>query len=317
MSDVETLVQRIEAIGWRAAVVPFARRSEAVAQVVARHERGELDEAFYQEYLAPLLAEPVPERPTPRSLILVAAPERPVRLRFTLDGESIPVIVAPGYVRRPRRPVVEVVAEILAPLGFSAARVDGPQKTMATLSGFARYGRNNLAYVEGLGSLCALASLVSDLPCDEEPAHEQARLARCQACRSCCAACPTGAIAEDRFLLRAERCLSFWNERSPEVAFPAWIDPSWHNALFGCLLCQQACPENRACLAETIDGPRFDEETTRALLAGTTLESVPEAARSTLEEWRLAQLLDYLPRNLGVLVPRARLRERGQDKEGP
>jgi epoxyqueuosine reductase len=304
VSVVEALQEKVKASGWRAAVAPYARRAEAIKQVASRHERGELDEAFYQEYLAPMLADPPPETPPPRSLILVAMPDYPVRIQFTLDGKPFPVTVAPGYVRRPRRTAAEVVGETLSPFGFSATRASGPQKAIVTLSGFARYGRNNISYVPDLGSFHALAVLVSDLPCAEEPPHEQEMLPRCRTCQACRAACPTGAIGGDRFLLHAERCISFWNEKAPEIPFPEWMKPRWHNALFGCLLCQQACPENRPLKDQTIEGPTFDERTTQALLAGAKLEDLPEEVQPTLREWRLADLLAYLPRNLGALAAR-------------
>ncbi|MCX6095830.1 MAG: hypothetical protein NT125_03770, partial [Candidatus Bipolaricaulota bacterium] len=125
---IKTLVQRLESIGWRAVAVPYARRVETIREVVARHERGELDEAFYQEYLAPLVAEPPLEIPDPRSLILVAVPDRPVRIHLTLDGVPFAALASPGYLRRPRKRLLGFVREILGPAGFTVARADGPMK---------------------------------------------------------------------------------------------------------------------------------------------------------------------------------------------
>ena len=132
---MKTLVQRLESIGWRAVAVPYARRAEAIREVAARHGRGELDEAFYQEYLAPLVAEPPLETPDPRSLILVAVPDRPVQIRFTLDGVPFAALASPGYLRKPRGRLPGLVREILEPAGFSVARADGPMKTIAAVSG--------------------------------------------------------------------------------------------------------------------------------------------------------------------------------------
>ena len=53
--------------------------------------------------------------------------------------------------------------------------------------------------------------------------HAPRMLPRCEHCRSCARACPTGAIAADRFLLHAERCLVFHNERPGTIPFPRWI----------------------------------------------------------------------------------------------
>jgi epoxyqueuosine reductase len=239
---------------------------------------------------------------------LIATPSYSVRKQFTVDGIPCSVITAPGYLRGPERKPLEVVQELLAPFGFAAARIEGPQKAMATLSGFARYGRNNISYVPGLGSFHALATLVSDLPCDDVPPHAQEALPRCGTCRACRAACPTGAIGEERFLLHAERCVTFWNEKSAEVPFPDWIRPEWHNALFGCLTCQRVCPENRPYLDTVLEGPTFDEAETRLLLAGAKKEDLSDDLVSRLAEWRLDGLLEYLPRNLGVLLENERAR---------
>jgi epoxyqueuosine reductase len=263
-----------------------------------------------------MFSEPLPETPTPRSLILVATPSHSVRMRFTLDGVVFPVMTAPGYLRGVQPKPIEKIQEFLSPFGLSAARVDGPQKTMATISGFARYGRNNISYVDGLGSFIALSTFASDMECDEAPPQSQETLPRCTTCHACREACPTGAISEDRFLLHAERCITFWNEKSHEVQFPDWIEPEWHNALFGCLHCQRVCPENRVHVDRVLEGPTFDEPTTRWLLSEVKKVDRPEAVRPDLEAWRLIDLLDYLPRNLGALVKREALRREKEGKKG-
>ena len=310
MSAIDALKRKTEAMGWKVAVVPYAVRAAAIEQVSARYERGELDERLYKQYLKPILSAAPPEAPEPRSIILIATPSRPVRMHFTLDGVSFPVMTAPGYLRATDRKPLDVVGEILLAFGYYAEKVSGPQKAMATLAGFARYGRNNISYVPGFGTFHALATLASDLPCDDAPLHEQETLARCEGCTACQAACPTGAIGEDRFLLHAERCITFWNEQEADVPFPDWIDPEWHNALFGCLHCKHACPENARYLGNILEGPSFDEDETRLLLAGGRVENLPEGLRSTLAEWRLDVLFEYLPRNLGVLVEKEQRRRR-------
>jgi len=229
-----------------------------------------------------------------------------VRIHLTLDGAPFAALASPGYLRKPRSRLPGLVREILEPAGFSVARADGPMKTIAAMTGLARYGRNNLTYIEGLGSFYHLALLVSDVPCEDSPPCEPERLARCESCRACLATCPTGAIGEDRFLLHAERCLTFWNEKPPDVPFPDWIEPQGHNAFVGCTVCQEGYPENRPFLAEIVEGPTFDEETTRLLLAGTKKEDFPKEVQPILEEWRLTYLLDILPWNLGALVTKER-----------
>lgn len=301
---IQAVLDEAREEGWRAAVMPYEARAVARGGIIARHERGELDEEFYQERLASWEKPPQAEAPRPRSLIAVAVPDRPVRLRFTVNGNPLTTAVPPTYVHWERndRTVEERLRRVLAPAGFVVARARGPTKAMATLSALARYGRNNLTYVDGLGSYHRPVILVSDLPCDELPRQEPEALSCCATCRACMAACPTGAIGSDRFLLHAERCLTYWNEKPPEVPFPDWIKPEWHNALVGCMRCQEVCPENRPFVGAFIEGPSFDEEETRTLLSGAREEDLSPTLRRALKAWDLIDMLPIFPRNLGALL---------------
>jgi epoxyqueuosine reductase len=304
---IQRVLREVEVAGWRAAIMPFSSRAEARRGIEDRHARGEFDKGFYEERIARWAGESDSEIPNPRSLFAVAVPDRPIRVRFRLQETPLATIVPPTYLHGERsdRAVEERIRKVLAPAGFAVARARGPTKAMLTLSELAQYGRNNLAYVADLGSYHRPVVLVSDLPCEEAPRREPKALPRCSTCKACLAACPTQAIGEDRFLLHAERCLTFWNEKPPDVPFPAWVRPEWHNALVGCLLCQEACPENRPFLESIVEGPSFDEETTQAFLAGAAKKDLPVEVQQTLEEWDLVDFLDVLPRNLGALVTKA------------
>jgi epoxyqueuosine reductase len=304
---IQRVLREVEVAGWRAAIMPFSSRAEARRGIEDRHARGEFDKGFYEERIARWAGESDLEIPNPRSLFAVAVPDRPIRVRFKLQETTLATIVPPTYLHGERsdRAVEERIRKVLAPAGFAVARARGPTKAMATLSELAQYGRNNLAYVADLGSYHRPVVLVSDLPCEEAPRREPKALLRCSTCKACLAACPTQAIGEDRFLLHAERCLTFWNEKPPDVPFPAWVRPEWHNALVGCLLCQEVCPENRPFIESIVEGPSFDEEATRAFLAGVAKKDLPVEVQQTLEDWDLVDFLDVLPRNLGALVTKA------------
>jgi len=304
---IQRVLREVEVAGWRAAIMPFSSRAEARRGIEDRRARGEFDKGFYEERIARWAGESDSEIPNPRSLFAVAVPDRPIQVRFRLQETTLATIVPPTYLHGERsdRAVEERIRKVLAPAGFAVARARDPTKAMLTLSELAQYGRNNLAYVADLGSYHRPVVLVSDLPCEEAPRREPKALPRCRTCKACLAACPTQAIGEDRFLLHAERCLTFWNEKPPDVPFPAWVRPEWHNALVGCLLCQEACPENRPFLESIVEGPSFDEETTQAFLAGAAKKDLPVEVQQTLEEWDLVDFLDVLPRNLGALVTKA------------
>ena len=65
----------------------------------------------------------------------------------------------------------------------------------------------------------------------------------CADCRACVEACPTGALRGDGSLDR-ELCLQHWS--SIPGALPPAIEAAWGDRLYGCDLCQEACPAIRA-----------------------------------------------------------------------
>jgi epoxyqueuosine reductase len=164
--------------------------------------------------------------------------------------------------------VHDLLAAILNPQGYQVAPAMLPEKLLVVRSGLGAYGRNNISYVPGLGGFHQPIALYSDAPCPADHWHDLQMLERCRSCVACQHGCPTGAITAERFLLRAERCLTFHNERSTDVPFPLWIDPAWHNCLVGCLHCQQICPENRTVWPWVVEGACFTEEETVLLQGG-------------------------------------------------
>lgn len=129
-------------------------------------------------------------------------------------------------------------------------------------------------------------------------------LEKCQTCTACLHRCPTSAITSERFLVRAERCLTFHNEKPSDVSFPPWISPAWHNCLVGCMHCQRVCPENRDFQQWIEDSEQFSEDETAQLLEGVPLDRLPASMVDKLEQADLDEFLDILARNLGVFLSR-------------
>jgi epoxyqueuosine reductase len=167
-------------------------------------------------------------------------------------------------------------------------------------SGLAEYGRNNICYVQGMGSFLQLIAAFSDLPCDHDPWLEPKALDRCHSCFACVRRCPTGAITKDRFLIRAERCLTYHNEAATD--FPAWIDPAWHHCLIGCLRCQTVCPENKSLLGWFEDRAEFSETETNLMLQRVPLEQLPIETAAKLKSLKINEDYRLLCRNLSMIL---------------
>jgi epoxyqueuosine reductase len=170
-------------------------------------------------------------------------------------------------------------------------------------SGLAAYGKNNVTYVPGMGSFHGLVAAYTDLPVAEDDWREPQMMERCRDCEACLRRCPAGAITAERFLLHAERCITFHNEKPAGIPFPPWIDPAWHNCLMGCLHCQWACPENKDARHCVEDGVTFSQAETELLLGGAPLERIPADTLLKMQRVHLDLWVDIIPRNLGALLP--------------
>jgi epoxyqueuosine reductase len=228
-----------------------------------------------------------------------------VRIRFGWRGREIAITVPPTYLRWEDRVEGAIERDLREGLEGSGHRLEPaivPKKLLATRSGLARYGRNNVSYVEGMGSFHRLAAFYSIVAADTDPWRDPEVLPSCRSCRLCLEACPTGAIAEDRFLLHAERCLTYWNEKPTDVPFPGELDPQVHEHLVGCMRCQTACPHNHGLLRIEDAEPPFTEADTAMLLQTTSMEALPEVVVNKVERHGLTDYLDVLPRNLGAAL---------------
>jgi epoxyqueuosine reductase len=303
---VKELLRPLQERGYKAGVISTRRRPALQEDIEARDREGLFDHEFYHERLVSFEWEPPDSLPQASSVIVVAVPDPQVRITFEWQGKRFHAVVPPTYLhwQDVDKLVAEALTELLAPNGYQVALANLPKKLTAVRSGLAAYGKNNVTYYPGLGSFARLVVLWSDLPSEEDEWQDLCMMDTCEKCQACLRACPTGAIDRDRFLLRAERCLTFLNEKPIGVPFPDWVDPSWHNCLVGCLRCQRVCPENKD-VRDWIEGDEiFSEEETAILLAGTPLERLPERTVSKLERLDLVELLDVLPRNLDALLHR-------------
>ena len=217
---------------------------------------------------------------------------------------AIPVIIPPTYLHGDQddRKVMNLLSDTLYPLGYHLAEALIPKKLLAVSSGLGSYGKNNICYVQGMGSFIRLVAFYSDLPCGEDNWQEPRMLEACLKCNVCGNKCPSGAISTDRFLLRAERCITYHNEKPGNIPFPAWLDPAWHNCFVGCMICQRVCPQNRDYLHNVEDGPTFSQEETALLLKGLDIDRLPVTLGDTLTRCDLAKFLEIFPRNLHVLL---------------
>ena len=240
-----------------------------------------------------------------RSIIIVASPSSSsVKIIFTWQGDKIPLTLPAGYIDNTTAPekIGNYLNKSLNPVGYYIKAKPGlPRKLLAVRSGLGLYGRNNLCYVDGMGSFLNLSPYLSNIPCTEESWHDLRQMDICKTCQACIKHCPTGAITKKRFLINNERCLTYFNETRKDLDFPRWIDSSAHNSIYGCSGCQMICPANRPYLDNISEPVEFTEEETLLLITGKAVEYFPAKLKHKIKELDMRKYLDVLPRNLKVL----------------
>ncbi len=299
---VDEVFDRLGKLGYKARMISIDHLPTLEKQIDEQHSRGLLENEFFQERLDWFRFQIPDSLPKAQSIIVVAVPRPQTRAVFTWNGIKRPLILPPTYTayNNVTERVQNSLAKMLSEKGYAVAGTALPLKLLAVRSGLGQYGRNNICYVSGMGSFLQLVAVYSDMPCEEDSWQEPSMLQACEKCDLCRRACPTGAIPSDRFLLRAELCISYHNEKSGDIPFPRWMDPSWHNCIEGCMRCQQACPLDKQFLDWVEGEEEFSEEEAALLLEGTARERLPEETVRKLTHLDILNDIGILPRNLGV-----------------
>lgn len=302
---IETLQKWADARGYRVAWGPTEVLRRARAELLGRRESGELDTDFCREQIEYLFESEEAGRNA--TVVVVAMPRPAHRVGFELGEGRLDALLPPTYLRY--RATFEEVRQDLTENGLPGARVEhltAPLKTVATLLGLVRYGRNNIAYARGIGSYLQLCGYLTDarLPISENPVLEKPELLpECDDCTRCLAACPTKAINEDRVLLSAERCITLSNENPGP--WPESIPRRAHHCLVGCLSCQRACPANPKLRIDDT-GVCFSASETQSLIDGDPVarKQAERGIRAKLAALGQPGIEPVLGRNLRALIDR-------------
>jgi epoxyqueuosine reductase len=233
-----------------------------------------------------------------RSLIIIAIPHPAyAKVAFVKQGKTYHFA---SLIMSDFEKTEHYLHDVLAPQEYHIQSAPNlPLKRLAAKSGLAVYGRNNICYVEGMGSFFSLVAYLSDIPCDHDDWTEMHQADRCTHCTICLNTCPTGAIREHRFLLDNERCLSYFNERPDD--FPAWLPLSVHHCVYDCLKCQLTCPMNKDYVKNISESITFSEDETDLLLSGSPFDAFPPALQQKSKLLGLHNWLSAIPRNLTIL----------------
>ena len=239
--------------------------------------------------------------PEAKTILVIAMPQFITRVTFRKQGKVFADSIPPGYLTRADESRAEkILKNVLENNGNKIVRARLALKTLAVRSGLAKYGRDNISYVPGMGSFLRLIAFYTDYPCAEDNWQEASMMKVCENCVLCREACPTGCIPSERFLIHAENCVTYFNEE--ETDFPHWLKAEAHNALIGCMKCQSVCPANKPYLDRIEEGPDFSEEETELILNKAPVEKLSPETRLKLDRMVEDGIYPVMGRNLRMLI---------------
>ncbi len=309
----EKIISSLEELGCKVKIVSISHVNEMREELFELRDNDMLDKKLYDDMLSSMEFDPDKALKNAKSIIIVAAPQIITKANFQYKSSTYSLTIPPTYVAKDiRSKVNDIINEISSKNGFGVKGTKLPQKQLAVKSGLAKYGKNNIAYVKGMGSFHILMSYYIDLDLLVDSWQAAEIDGDCANCFICLKTCPTGAISADRFLIYAEKCLTYFNEFEPD--FPDWLKPQWHNSIMGCMSCQLKCPKNVAFENKTNVSVVFTEEETKMILDKVSLESLAEGTIKKLEEISMIPSYNLLSRNIKILLREEFLIK--EDKEG-
>ena len=177
--------------------------------------------------------------PHPSAVLVAAFPyyagDRPGNLSLYARGEDYHLVL----VRR-LTPICDLLRENYPSYSFFPAADNSPlpERQIAWRAGLGLRGRHGLLILPPYGSYVFLGTILTDAPLSF-PAVPPAP--GCLDCGACRAACPTGAVDAG-----PGACLSALTQKKGGLSQAEAARIATHPYVWGCDLCQKACPYNRA-----------------------------------------------------------------------
>jgi epoxyqueuosine reductase len=154
-----------------------------------------------------------------------------------------------------------------------------PEKLFAWASGIGWYGKNSLIINGSLGSRFVISGLLIETDADPDEIEPGDVGAMCGECRACIDSCPVHAIREHG-VIDSSRCMQ---ALAPKMTvMPEHTLDSWGRMIYGCEICQNACPHNRTLtLSTTMDLGEIGPALPLRMLLGSSDEELKAFFRNT------------------------------------
>jgi len=137
--------------------------------------------------------------------------------------------------------LVQFIRDIHPDVKYRMMVDGGPlmDRAVAWRAGLGWIGKNNTLIVPRIGSYVFLGEVLIDKYLEPDSPLRM----NCGECEQCMKACPTGALVEP-FTLNTKVCLSYITQAAEQI--PDWAVSKMEGRIYGCDICQDACPHNVA-----------------------------------------------------------------------
>ncbi len=299
MRDLTARVRVVAREAGASAVAIADAGTDAVTQARMRaaFARGDLATWPYDDAYAAGAGAPASILPGARSVICIAiayATKARSHVRAApLAGRVSNYAWSQDYHRRVRGVLARVAAMLDASAGEAATRIvcdtmPFAERAFAARAGLGWIGKHTNLIAPKLGSFVFLGEIVTTLQLEADAPLTKS----CGSCVRCVDVCPTGALRGDG-TIDARRCISDLTQRTDAV--PDELRPLVGTWVWGCDLCQEACPPTRLAGFAGDDGfaPQNDDQAHPNLpaLLGLRSSAFKRRFRGTAMGWRGAAVL--------------------------
>ncbi|MBK5113928.1 MAG: hypothetical protein KGD59_04930 [Candidatus Heimdallarchaeota archaeon] len=290
-------------------VISIKRLQELQADFDKTEQDGNLsNNEVFRSYIGNFKFQVPESLPDSKYIVVLAIEHNLAKVNFHLNGQKHEIIFSSPY-HELGVSVEEmgklVERDIIKETGYKVEHNRAMHlKLLAVRSGLGRYGRNNICYVDELGSFLSIYTFFTNYDFQDDNWYDLKMLDECEDCSICYDNCPTGAVSEDNFVIDIEKCIPLYNEIQGE--FPEWFQSDIHSSLMGCIRCQQYCPANKKAVEKIIRLEDITEEETKMILDGRLEEKLALSIGRKLKMFDNVKHAEYylpvIKRNLEVLL---------------
>lgn len=264
---------------------------QARERMIASFARGDLAAWSYDAAYAEAAADARRLLPDARSVVCIAVRYATPSVRSERGrGRVSNYAWSADYHRRMQAILADLAARLTTLGGRCVVACDTSplaERAFAERAGLGWIGKHTNLIVRGHGSFVFLGEVVTTL---ELPVDQPIRTS-CGSCTRCVQACPTNALRGD-YTIDARRCISDLTQRRGTI--PRELRPMIGEWIWGCDLCQEACPPTRRAPFDAVGfAPRDAQTAAPPLQALLTLNAAQFRERfgPTAMGWRGAAIL--------------------------